>query len=204
MHHLSAALEEQIFTAIMLLIADRIDPEMLKAIHDMDLNDPRMAQHLFQHNVKEYQKLLAKYNPDGSVKAAAPVAPAPNAQRPRMPNGQIDRDLEAMLVLGQPTKLNDALVSGAGTLDFQVPVHTSAESDFSLIAQAVGTVTTLTAALQASLDGGTTFNDVVASGSFISNTTPAKVVTPIISGGCIWRVNITTATGSQDIWVAAN
>ena len=109
-----------------------------------------------------------------------------------------------MLALGQPTKMNDSSISGTGTLDFQIPVHTSAESDFSLITQAVGTVTTLTAALQASLDGGATFNDVVASGGFISNTTPIKLITPVVSGGCIWRINITAATGSQDLWVAIN
>jgi hypothetical protein len=82
---MSPELEAQIFTAIFLLIADKIDPQALAIIHELDMNDPRMVQHLAAHNQAEYNKLLQKYNPDGSVKAAAPAAApvAPKATRLR-------------------------------------------------------------------------------------------------------------------------
>lgn len=103
---------------------------------------------------------------------------------------------------GQRVKLNDALVSGAGTIDFDVPVHGNGP-DFSAVFQAVGTVTTLTASLQISLDGGTTFTDYIIAANFISNTVPLVKVTPLIAGAR-HRINITAATGSQDIWVGSN
>jgi hypothetical protein len=112
--------------------------------------------------------------------------------------------IKEQLALGQPTLLNDTHASGAGTMDFFIPVHTNDESDFSAIFQVVGTLTSLTAALQVSLDGGNTFNDLVASASFLTTSAPVKVVTPVFSGGVIFRVNVTVCTGSQDFYVSVN
>lgn len=106
------------------------------------------------------------------------------------------------LAAGQAVKLNSASVAGAGTLDFVVPPHTAGK-DFSAIFQVVGTLTTLTASLQASLDGGTTFNDLVAAASFLTTAAPLKVVTPLVSGA-IYRINITVSTGGQDFYVSIN
>ncbi len=75
--------------------------------------------------------------------------------------------------------------------------------DFSAVFQVTGTVTTLTAALQVSLDGGTTWTDYIASANFISNTTPSKTITPVV-GGALYRINATVLTGSQDFWVCSN
>src|SRR5215469_15665917 len=94
MNNLPTALENEIFTALMLMICERIGPELLAVIHDTDLADPQMVQHLRAHNQKLYQALLAKYNPDGSVKAAAPAAPA-SGERLRLANGRPDFQLES-------------------------------------------------------------------------------------------------------------
>jgi|SRR5215469_999144 len=88
--------------------------------------------------------------------------------------------IKKVLALGQPTLLNDGHATGTGTLDFYCPVHTNAEGDFSAIFQVVGTLTTLTAALQVSLDGGNTFNDLVASASFLTTSAP-------VAGFLGWR-----------------
>ena len=65
-------------------------------------------------------------------------------------------------------------------------------------------MTTLTASLQAALDG-VTFNDVVASGSFISSTGPVllKQVTNPPAGAAL-QINNTATSGGFDIWVVAN
>ena len=111
--------------------------------------------------------------------------------------------IKKSLALGQPTKLNDTVVTGTGTIDFYCPVHSNSDCDFSAIFQVVGTLTSLTAALQVSLDGST-FNDLVASASFLTTSAPLKVVTPVFSGGATFRINITALTGSQDFYVAIN
>jgi hypothetical protein len=98
----------------------------------------------------------------------------------------------------RPIKLNDALVTGTGTLDFDCPSNTG---DFSALFQAVGTLTTLVCDLQFSLDNGVTFNVLVA--NLLVAATPFKLQTPIV-GGARYRLNITTASGSQDFWVTRN
>lgn len=103
------------------------------------------------------------------------------------------------LALGQVTKLNDSgPVTGTGTLQFSIPPHTSAESDFSALFQAVGTLGSLSADLEFSMDGGTTFNKLVTA------ATPFKLQTPILSGGIIWQLNITAAPTSADFYIAIN
>jgi len=106
------------------------------------------------------------------------------------------------LALGQVTKLNDSAVTGTGTLHFSVPVHTNSEGDFSAIFQAVGTLGSLSADLECSLDGGNTFNKLVT-GAVVA-ATPLKVQTPIFSGGIIWQLNITAGPRSADFYVAVN
>ena len=76
--------------------------------------------------------------------------------------------------------------------------------DFSAVFQPTGTVTTLVAALQISLDGGATWGDYIASASFFpAATTVNKTVTPII-GGALYRINYTTASGSINMRVCSN
>ena len=91
MNNLPSELENQIFTALMLLICKEIDPAVLAVMHDLDMADPRMVDHLKQHNQQMYQKLLDKYSPDGSVKPAAPAS----GERLRLANGRPDFQLES-------------------------------------------------------------------------------------------------------------
>jgi len=107
-----------------------------------------------------------------------------------------------MLAIGRPTKLNDALVTGTGQLRFQCPVHSNAESDFSGLFQAVGTLGSLSANLELSLDGGVTFS-VLASAALVA-ATPFKLVTPMLSGNVLWQLNVTAAPTSADFYVSIN
>src|SRR5882724_3063528 len=98
------------------------------------------------------------------------------------------------LVQGSPARLL-AAVSGATSANFTIQPKPNG-GDFTVSFQAVGTVTTLTAALQISLDGGTTFLDYVASASFISNTTTFKIFSPPaasfpLQAGPIYKINVT-------------
>jgi len=97
-------------------------------------------------------------------------------------------------------KLNDALVTTTGTLDFDCPVNTG---DFSALFQVVGTLGSFVADLQASLDNGVTFSPIVPVGTFLVAATPFKVQTPLV-GGVRYRLNITTAPTSADFWVTRN
>lgn len=77
-------------------------------------------------------------------------------------------------------------------------------NDFSVVFQPTGTVTTLAAALQISLDGGLTFSDYIVTASFFpSQTTLFKTVTPMIAGA-LFRINYTTASGSIVMRVCSN
>jgi hypothetical protein len=105
------------------------------------------------------------------------------------------------LAVGKPTKLNDTPITSTGTLDFAI-LQNSKVGDFSGAFQAVGTVTTLTASLQVASDQST-FVDLVPSASFISNTVLLKIVTPLVAGAK-YRINITAATGSFDVWAVPN
>jgi hypothetical protein len=100
----------------------------------------------------------------------------------------------------KPIKLNDAVVTGPGTLDFDCPTNTG---DFSGLFQVVGTVTTLTADLQISLDNAVTFNNLVTNFLIAGAGTQAKLQTPLV-GGARYRINITAASGSQDFWATRN
>jgi len=107
------------------------------------------------------------------------------------------------ITLATPVKLNGtAVLTTTADLVFSCQAKAGG-GDFSAVFQAVGTVTTLTASLQVSLDGGTTWTDYIASANFISNTTVTKTITPLIAGA-LYRVHATVLTGSQDIWICTN
>lgn len=98
----------------------------------------------------------------------------------------------------KPVKLNDALVTGNGTLDFDAPTNTG---DFSALFQVVGTVTGLVCDLQFSIDNGVTFSTLTA--NFLVAATPFKLQTPLVAGAR-YRLNITTPPTSADFWVTRN
>jgi len=76
-------------------------------------------------------------------------------------------------------------------------------TDFNAVFQATGTLTTLVAALQASLDGGTTWTDYVASANFWP--TPAgSCVRVAMVAGALYRINYTTASGAITARVSSN
>jgi len=106
------------------------------------------------------------------------------------------------LALGTPAKLNGAtpLTAPAG-LTFSIQPK-QAGGPLSVIFQAVGTVTTLTASLQVALDG-VTFFDLIAAANFISNTVPAIKIDNLVPGA-LYKVNASVLTGSQDIWACAS
>lgn len=80
----------------------------------------------------------------------------------------------------------------------------TASTDFSVVFQPTGTVTTLAAALQISLDGGVTFSDFIVTASFFpTQATLFKLVTPLIAGA-LYRINYTTASGSIVMRVCSN
>src|SRR5579859_1352409 len=110
------------------------------------------------------------------------------------------------LTPGQPQKIASQ-ISGAGTIQFTIPA-TPGNTDRTAIFQAVGTLTSLASALQISLDGGTTFVSYIA--SFLAAATSLYVVSPYapstangptpITGGALFQINVTAATGPVDIW----
>jgi hypothetical protein len=107
---------------------------------------------------------------------------------------------------GGPFQINNSPITGAGTIDFTLPRLPGA-GEFSGFFEADGTVTTLTAALQIALDGQS-FGDYVTSANFISAAAKQKVVsatgtTPLIAGAT-YRLNITVASGSINIFVGFN
>lgn len=107
------------------------------------------------------------------------------------------------LPTGVPVKLNGATpLTAPADLIFACSADPGG-TDFSVAFQDVGTLTTLTASLQISLDGGTTWTDLVASGSFLTTAAPAKIVTPLVSGA-LYRIHATALTGSQDFWACSN
>lgn len=73
--------------------------------------------------------------------------------------------------------------------------------DFSAVFQTTGTLTSLSADLQISLDGGTTWNTVTATA--ITAAAPAKIITPII-GGALYRFNYTAGGTTIVTRVVAN
>lgn len=77
------------------------------------------------------------------------------------------------------------------------------DSDFSILLQALGTVTTLSADLQASTDGGTTFSNVTGKTAILTNAAPCAIVGPLVAG-VIYRLNYTTASGSINVNLCSN
>jgi len=76
----------------------------------LEPSDPAAFHALHAHNESRWQRLQEKHRNGGQQ--AAPAAPAPNAQRPRMPNGKIDRDLESTRAVYQ--MFNQALSKKGG------------------------------------------------------------------------------------------
>jgi hypothetical protein len=108
-----------------------------------------------------------------------------------------------ILAIGERTKLTDTPITtggGAGTIDFDVPPH-GQSGDYSLLLQAVGTVTSLSADLQISLDGAVTFVNLVP--TVLVAATPVKLVTPVVAGAR-YRLNVTAAPTSADLWAVCN
>src|SRR5215472_6796581 len=106
------------------------------------------------------------------------------------------------LALGQVTKLNDSGPVTGTSRQFSIPPHSNSEADFSALFQAVGTLGSLSADLEFSMDGGNNFNKL--STAALVAATPFKLVTPILSGGIIWQLNVTAAPTSADFYVAIN
>jgi len=75
----------QLLRHLFIHIAESLDDEQLGQLMTMD-NPAQLASLLSAHNDTRHQKLMSR-------RFTKPAAP--NAQRPRMGNGQIDRDLEA-------------------------------------------------------------------------------------------------------------
>ncbi len=79
----------------------------------------------------------------------------------------------------------------------------SADNDFSVLLQAVGTVTTLSADLQASTDSGTTFSNVTGKTAVITQAAPCAIVTGMVAG-VLYRLNYTVASGSSNVNICSN
>jgi len=107
---------------------------------------------------------------------------------------------------GYAFKINNVSITGPCTIDFTLP-RLPGGSEFSGFFEADGTVTTLTAALQIALDGQS-FADYVTAANFISAAAKQKVFSPASStpliAGATYRLNLTAASGSFNIWLALN
>lgn len=104
---------------------------------------------------------------------------------------------------GWPVIIDPAITAPVvgNTFSFQ---SDPAGTDFSAVFQATGTVTTITAQLEISLDGGTTWAIIVTGANFFpTNAVTNKVVTPVIAGA-LYRVNYTAASGSIVMRVCSN
>jgi len=103
---------------------------------------------------------------------------------------------------GTSVVLESVSSTGAG-VTFSFPLHQSA-GDWSIVFQAKSG-TTISADLQISLDGGTTFTNyaatlITAAGA---KALPASGTTPPIAGA-LYRFNYTTLTGTWTILVTSN
>src|SRR4030095_16567556 len=104
---------------------------------------------------------------------------------------------------GAPELLNDAALSAASDVMVFAFQPKPAGGDFSAIFQVVGTVSSLASSLQFSLDGGTTWTELVAAASFLATGTVLYTLTPAIAG-VLCRIHTTTLTGSQTFYVCSN
>jgi|SRR6516162_1661526 hypothetical protein len=108
---------------------------------------------------------------------------------------------------GYAFKINqNGPITAPCTVDFTLPRLPGA-SEFSGFFEADGTVTTLTCALQIALDGSS-FADYIAAANFISAAAKQKAfspsgTTPLIAGAT-YRLNITAASGSINIYASFN
>jgi hypothetical protein len=77
------------------------------------------------------------------------------------------------------------------------------DGDFSILLQAIGTVTTLSADVQASTDGGTTWSNVTNKTAVITAAAPCASIQGLVSG-VLYRLNYTTASGSINVNISSN
>jgi hypothetical protein len=98
------------------------------------------------------------------------------------------------------TKLNDLPVTGTGTLEFVIPSANS-QADPSILLQVIGTLGSMSANLEFSMDNGTTWN-ILSSAALVSGT-PFKLITPVVAGP-IYRINFTVGPTSADVYAAVN
>lgn len=103
---------------------------------------------------------------------------------------------------GVPVKIDTAVAAPAAGNTFEFPCE-PVGCDFSAIFQATGTLTTLVASLQVSLDNGTTWTDYVTSANFWPTPAGSCVRVTIVAGP-LYRINYTTASGSINSFVSAN
>lgn len=80
----------------------------------------------------------------------------------------------------------------------------TASTDFSVVFVPTGTVTTITAQLEISLDGGATWQIYITGANFFpTNAAITKTVTPMICGA-LFRINYTAATGNFTMRACSN
>jgi|SRR5882672_6430348 len=103
---------------------------------------------------------------------------------------------------GVITRLDTAITAPVAGNTFQFQPD-SATTDFSALFQAVGTVTTLSADLQASTDGGVTWSNVTGKTAIITAAAPCAIVTNLVSN-VLYRLNYTIASGSSNVNVVSN
>src|ERR1700739_1975395 len=108
------------------------------------------------------------------------------------------------LVLGTPAKIYSAVAAAAPQSAFSIQPK-QAGGGFSVVFEGVGTATSLTATLEISLDGGTTWATFRTAANFFNavSAATAALVTPMVSGA-LYRINPSILTGSQDFWACAN
>lgn len=105
------------------------------------------------------------------------------------------------IAAGQIVRLDTNISAPAAGNTFSFPAS-SGDCDFSVMFIFSGTVTSLTADLQASPDGGTTWVVVVNLATTLA-APGTKVITPAICG-VLYRLNYTAASGSINTSVVSN
>jgi hypothetical protein len=108
--------------------------------------------------------------------------------------------MSASIPVGESVVIDPAITApGAGNV-FAFELDEAA-GDFSALFQVTGTVTTCSADLQVSLDGGTTWTTFSA--ALVTAAAAAKAQTPVIAG-VLYRFNYTAASGSIVMRVCSN